>query len=320
MYRLGIDLGGTNIVAGVTDENNKIIAVAKRKTNCPRPAEDIVDDMAAVTLEAIEKAGLKKEDIDAAGVGAPGAIDPKKGVVIYANNLSFFNVPMGEMLKERTGIDFYLENDANAAAYGEFIAGAGKGTKNFVMITLGTGVGGGVIIDGKIFAGFNYAGAELGHTVVEFDGEMCTCGRRGCFETYASATALIRLTKQEMSINPESIMWDLCDGNIMNASGRTAFDAMRKGDVSGKKVVDKYIYYIAVGTANIINIFQPEVFCIGGGISNEGESLIAPIHKLWSGANYARDVEAKTQIKVAALGNDAGIIGAANICDLYRNN
>ena len=318
MYKLGIDLGGTNIVAGVVDENYKIVATAKRKTNCPRPAEEIVGDMAAVALEAIENAGLKKEDIDSAGVGAPGSINPVDGVVVYSNNLGFYDVKMAKMLKDLTGIDFYLENDANAAAYGEFIAGAGKGTKDFVMITLGTGVGGGVVIDGKIFSGSNNAGTELGHTVIAMDGEVCSCGRQGCWEAYASATALIRQTKQAMIRYPDTVMWDLVNGDINAVNGLTAFDAMRKGDKAGKQVVDKYIYYIAVGISNNINIFQPEILCIGGGVSKEGDNLIIPINEFVSGENYARNLIKKCIIKTAELGNDAGIIGAAYLGDLYK--
>ncbi len=318
MYRLGIDLGGTNIVAGVFDENYKIVAVAKRKTNCPRPAEEIIDDMAAAALEAIEKAGLKTSDIEVAGVGAPGSVDAVNGIVTYANNLGFYNVALSEMLKSRTGIDFFIENDANAAAYGEFIAGAGKGTKDFIMITLGTGVGGGIIIDGKIQSGFNNAGGELGHTVINMNGEMCTCGRQGCWEAYASATALIRQTKQAMLKYSDSLMWKLCDGDINKVSGLTAFDAMRKGDFAGKQVVDQYIHYISVGLINNVNTFQPEMVCIGGGISKEGETLINPINDYLKGENYARYIEEKVVVTTALLGNDAGIIGAAYICDLYR--
>lgn len=226
MYKLGIDLGGTNIVAGVVDENYKIVATAKIKTNTPRPAEEIIDDMAKAAKTAVSNAGLKMEDIEAMGVGSPGAIDPVNGVVCYSNNIGFYDVPMAQMLKERTGVDFYIENDANAAAYGEYITGAGRGTNNFIAITLGTGVGGGVIIDGKIYSGSNCAGAELGHTVIQMDGEMCTCGRQGCWEAYASATALIRQTKQAMIKYPHSVMWELCGNDINNVDGRTAFDAI----------------------------------------------------------------------------------------------
>lgn len=318
MYKLGIDLGGTNIVAGVVDDNYNIVATSKVKTNLPRPAEEVIDDMVKAANIAIESAGLKVSDIDSMGVGSPGAIDPVHGMVCYANNLGFNNVPMAKMLKERMGVDFYIENDANAAAYGEYIAGAGRGTNDFIAITLGTGVGGGVIIDGKIYSGSNYAGAELGHTVIAMGGEMCSCGRQGCWEAYASATALIRQTKQAMIKYPKSVMWELCGGDINKVDGRTAFDAMRKGDVAGKMVVDKYVEYIAVGVSNNINIFQPDVLCIGGGISKEGDNLIKPIKAFLEGENYARNIEKNTEVKVAELGNDAGIIGAAYLCELYK--
>lgn len=318
MYKLGIDLGGTNIVAGVVDENFNIVATAKRKTNCPRPAEEIVEDMAAVALEAVETAGLKINDIESAGVGSPGSVNPTDGIVVYANNLGFFDLPLGKLLKEKTGTHFYLENDANAAAYGEYIAGAGKGSSNFVMITLGTGVGGGVIIDGKMLTGSNYAGAELGHTVIFADGEQCSCGRVGCWEAYASATALIRQTKQAMIRYPKSIMWELVNGDINAVNGITAFDAWRQGDEAGKNVVEKYIYYLSIGISNNINIFQPEILCVGGGISKEGDNIIIPLQKIVDGENYARLIPKKAVIKAAELGNDAGIIGAAYLGDLYK--
>ena len=318
MYRLGIDLGGTNIVAGVVDENYNIVATAKRKTLTERSNEEIINDMAAAALEAVETAGLKPEDIVSAGVGSPGSIDPDKGIVVYTNNIGFKDVHLGDLLKEKTGIDFFVDNDANSAAYGEFLAGAGKGTKDFVMITLGTGVGGGVIIDGKIYTGFNYAGAELGHTVIQMDGENCSCGRQGCWEAYASATALIRQTKSAMIRFPDSLMWLLVDNDINKVNGITAYDAMRQGDEAGKQVVEKYIYYISVGVTNNINIFQPEVFCIGGGISKEGDNLIAPLNKYYEGDNYGRSLKNKTVIKTALLGNDAGIIGAAFLGNLHK--
>ena len=318
MYKLGIDLGGTNIVAGVVDENYKIIATAKRKTNCPRPAEEIVADMAAAALEAVENAGLNLQDIEAAGVGSPGSIDPESGMVCTSNNLDFTMVPLAQMLKDKTGIDFYLENDANAAAYGEFIAGAGKGAKNFIMITLGTGVGGGIIINGKIYSGSDFAGGELGHTVIVADGEGCTCGRKGCWEAYASATALIRQTKRKMAECKDSKMWELVNGDINAVSGRTAFDAMRQGDKAGAEVADQYIKYISIGIANNINIFRPEILAIGGGISKEGDNLLVPLREKLKGNIFAYNSKMQTEVVAAKLGNDAGIIGAAYICDLYK--
>lgn len=313
MYRLGIDLGGTNIVAGVVDENYKIISSASTKTLAPRPAEQIADDMANMVFEAVKKANLSLDDVSGFGIGTPGSVETKTGKVIYSNNLGFYNVPLADMLKERTGKEFFVANDADSAAYGEYVAGAGRGTSDFVMITLGTGIGGGVILDGKIRTGCNGAGGELGHTVIQMNGEACTCGRNGCFEAYASATALIRQTKQAMIKDSSSIMWDICGNDISRVNGLTAFDAMRKGDESGKAVVDAYIGYLGVGITNLVNIFQPDVFCIGGGVSKEGDTIIKPLRQIVGFENYARNIEKKTVIKAAELGNDAGIIGAAYI-------
>ena len=318
MYWLGIDLGGTNIACGVVDENYNIIGRSRVKTNCPRPADEIADDIALAAKMAIKDANLTIDDIESMGIGSPGAIDPIGGVVNIAANLGFENVPLCSMLKSRLGVDFYIENDANAAAYGEYIAGAGKGSDNFIAVTLGTGVGGGIIIDKKIYSGFNYAGAELGHMVIAVDGEQCTCGRKGCFEAYASATALIRQTKEMMDKNHDSIMWELTEGNINSVNGLTAFEAMRKNDAAGKAVVDRYLYYVATGIANIVNIFQPDMLCIGGGISREGETIAAPIRKVVFDEILAKNTPKKTQIRTAELGNDAGIIGAAMLHNLYR--
>lgn len=317
MYTLGIDLGGTNIVAGVVDENYKVVAKGKVKTNSPRPAEEIADDMAKACFMACENAGISIKDVKACGVGSPGAINPIDGVVVYANNLGFNNVPLAAMLKERTGVDFYIENDANAAAYGEFLAGSGRGVDSCVAVTLGTGVGGGIIIDGKLFSGSNYAGGELGHTVINVDGEQCSCGRKGCWEAYASATALIRQTKAAMEKNKDSVMWELAEGSLDNVNGRIAFDGMRKGDKAATEVVEQYEKYVAVGLANIINVFQPQKICIGGGISNEKETLVNPIKDFVNEEVYAT-MGKPCEILPAELGNDAGIIGAAALYKLYK--
>ncbi|MBQ3562863.1 MAG: ROK family protein, partial [Clostridia bacterium] len=314
----GIDLGGTNIAVGVVDENFNIVGRGKKKTNCPRPADEICDDMAAAARMAIEDAGLTMDDIDTIGIGSPGSINPFTGVIAVSNNLRFENVPMGAMLKERLGRDVFIENDASAAAYGEFLAGAGVGTSSMVAVTLGTGVGGGVIIDGKLFSGSNLAGGELGHTVIVHGGADCTCGRKGCWEAYASATALIRLTKESMKANPNSKMWELCGNNIDNASGRTAYDGMRAGDKAATEVVNMYQDYVACGVTNMVNIFQPDVLCIGGGISKEGDTLLKPIAEIVEKERFTKNVEKQTEIKIAKLGNDAGIIGAAYIHRLYR--
>lgn len=312
MYRVGIDLGGTNIVAGVVNDRHEIVAFAKCKTACPRPSEEIVADMARMTREAVKKVGITMDEVKGVGVGSPGVCNKDTGVVERAANLGFENLPICAMLSEMLGKKVYIENDANAAALGEFIAGAAKDVNSCVCITLGTGVGGGVIIDGKVFAGSNFAGTELGHTVIVVDGEPCSCGRRGCWEAYASATGLIRQTRRAMEEHKDSKMWDIA-GSLDKVDGRTSFEAMRAGDAAGKAVVDRYIYYIAVGLINMINIFQPEILCVGGGICKEGETLLAPLRKYIDAEQFSKYSEKKTKLCVAALGNDAGIIGAAGL-------
>ncbi len=317
MYWLGIDLGGTNIATGVVDENYKIIGTGKVKTGTGRTPDEIADDMVKAIDLAIADAGIEKSEIAAMGIGSPGAIDPKAGVVCRAANLGFKNLPLCQMLKDRTGYDFYIENDANAAAYGELLAGAGRGITDFIAITLGTGVGGGIIIDGNIYSGFNHAGGELGHTVICHGGEQCTCGRKGCWEAYASATALIRQTKAAMNENPDSALWSIA-GSLQNVDGKTAFDGMRAGDEVATAVVKKYTDYVAEGLVDMINIFQPQVICIGGGICKEGDTLLKPIQEFVDANCFAREHDNRITIKIAELGNDAGIIGAAFLCNLYK--
>ena len=311
MYRIGVDLGGTNIAVGVVDDNYKIIGKGKVKTNAPRPAEEIFDDIKKAIDLAVADAGLTMEDISCIGVGTPGSVNKDNGTIEFSNNLKFDNVPAKQMLEERTGKPCAFENDANAAALGEAFAGAGNGAKNLVAVTLGTGVGSGIILGGKVLGGVNYAAGEMGHTVIVVNGEQCNCGRKGCWERYASATALISQTKAKMQECPDSKMWELCEGDINNVSGRTAFNAMYAGDKAAKEVVDKYIYYVSVGVTNIVNTFQPEVVCIGGGISNEGDNLLDPIRKYVEEERYTKYSKKQTKICKAVLGNDAGIIGAA---------
>ncbi len=312
MYRVGVDLGGTNIAVGVVDDNYNIIGRGKMKTNAPRDAKLIFDDIATAVKMAVEDANLRLFDIESIGIGTPGSVNKELGMIDYANNLAFDHVPAKALLSANLGIDkIYIDNDANCAALGEALAGAGKDKSSFVAVTLGTGVGSGVVIDGKLVNGCNYAAGEFGHTVIAFDGEQCNCGRRGCWERYASATALIAQTKDAMKKDVDSIMWDLVDNNIARVSGRTAFDAMRKGDATGKMVVDNYIRYIAVGIVNIINALQPDVICLGGGVSHEKDNLLIPLRKHVSRGRYSIYSDNQTELCCAVLGNDAGIIGAA---------
>lgn len=313
MYYLGIDLGGTNIVAGVVDEKGSIIVKASCKTSVPRTMEAICDDMTAVALKALESADMKKSDIKYVGIGAPGAVNSDTGIIEFANNFGFHNWEIVRMMEERLGIKVYVENDANAAAYGEYQVGAAKDANDAVVITLGTGVGGGIIVDGMIYSGSNYAGAEVGHTVIQHNGRLCTCGRRGCWEAYSSATGLINMTKEAIAIQqaPNYLLYKLVDGDPNKVTGKTAFDAAKQGCPLAQEVVKMYIDYLGCGLVNIINVFQPEILCIGGGISREGDYILAPLQKIIERDRYTKHNDNQTKLCIAELGNDAGVIGAA---------
>ena len=309
MLYLGIDLGGTNIAAGIVDEKGTIIRQGSTPTIATRPIEEIVKDMGELCLSLVKEEGLTLDDITAVGLGCPGTVDKKNGIITYSNNIPMQNVPMRKMLEEYfPNKPINLENDANAAAYGEYIIN-GQGAESFIFITLGTGVGGGVILDGKLYRGFNCAGAELGHITLITGGQPCTCGKNGCWEAYASVTALIRETNEAMENAPESAMhkWVEENGKV---SGRTAFDCAKAGDATAQMVVDNYVRYVADGLVSIVNIFQPEKLSIGGGISKEGDYLLNPIKEFVSKYDYNKYMP-KTEITIATLFNDAGIIGAA---------
>ncbi|MBR5601653.1 MAG: ROK family protein, partial [Clostridia bacterium] len=271
MYRIGIDLGGTNIAAGIVDKDYHIVYKASVPTEAQRPAEQIAASIAELCNRICAEYGITVADIDSVGIASPGICNHDTGVVEYANNLPFHKFAICDLIaKDFPAKEFHIENDANAAAWGEAIAGAAKGSTNSVMITLGTGVGGGIIIDNKVYSGFNYAGAELGHIVIVKNGVPCSCGRKGCWEAYSSATALIRMTSEKLAECEQSgratLMTELV-AEKGKVSGRTAFDAQRKGDAAAQEVVDMYIDYLACGIGNVINIFQPEVLSLGGGVS-----------------------------------------------------
>ncbi|MBQ3553895.1 MAG: ROK family protein [Clostridia bacterium] len=311
MY-LGIDLGGINIAVGLVDDSYHIINKDSVPTGRTRSFEAIVKDMADLCRKIVEEAGYQISDVKCIGIGAPGTPDIKNKCVLYANNLiAFQNVNLEtELQKYFPGMPVYLENDANAAAYGEILAGAAKDVDSAVIITLGTGVGGGIVIENKIQAGFRHTGAEIGHMVIEKDGAQCTCGRRGCFEAYSSATALIRQTAEIIKEYPDSIIHEMIGNDPSKISGKTAFLAAKQGDEAGQKIVDQYVAYLGEGVTNIVNILWPEAIVIGGGISKEGENLLAPLREYVHAHQYGRGSEC-SKIVAAELGNDAGIIGAA---------
>lgn len=317
MYYIGIDLGGTNIAVGLVDEEGKIIHKDSVPTLNEREYPEIIKDMAMLSLKVIEDSGVSLKDVKSIGIGSPGTPNSEEGILVYANNLKFRNVPMRAEMQKYVDLPVYLDNDANVAALAESVAGACKGAKHSVTITLGTGVGTGVVIDGKVYSGFNNAAAEMGHMVIVVDGEQCTCGRKGCWEAYASATALIRQTKKAAVANPDSLINKLVDGDLSKINAKVPFDAARQGDRVGLQIVEEYMKYLAEGLANVINIFQPEIIAIGGGISKEGEYLLTPLRKLVSERIYTLEGVPQTRIVAAQLGNDAGIVGAAMLGKMF---
>lgn len=309
-YRVGIDLGGTNIASGVVGEDHQIRGRGKVKTAAPRPAQELVADIAKSVRMALEDAGMSMEKVETLGMGLPGTVDPVSGVLEYANNLYISDLPIRDMLQQELGKPVYVGNDASAAAVGEFLAGAARGYRSAVIMTLGTGIGGGVIIDGKLYDGFNYGAGEIGHMGIVVDGRLCTCGRRGCLEAYCAAPGLIRSTREAMQEDPGSALHEFAQrrGKV---SARTAFEAMRAGDAAAARVVEEYIRYLSYGVANIINLYAPEAVVVGGGVSHEGEAHLEPLRRLTAEQVYVRNPRRQTDIIPARLGNDAGIIGAA---------
>lgn len=309
MYYLGIDLGGTNISAGIVNEKGEILTKSTTPTMNGRNSEDILDDMARLCYKLIDDLKLTVDDIESLGVGLPGLMDKKKGILLYANNINFDNVNVVKEMKKRIDLPVYIENDANCAAIGEITCGAAYGDKNVIYVTLGTGVGAGIIINGKVFDGAFGGGGEAGHMVIVAEGELCTCGRKGCWEAYASAHALRREGRIAAAKYPNGKIYELVDGNIKLIDAKTVFDAADLGDEKAIEIIDWYIKYVAIGLVNLVNIFQPEAIVIGGGICAQGDRVIKPVTKIIHERVYGGKL--KTKIAVATLGNDAGIVGAA---------
>ena len=305
MYCFGIDVGGTSVKCGLFLTNGTLVEQWEIPTRLENNGSSILPDVADAIKTKLDERGITKDNVDGVGIGIPGPVN-ENGEVPMAVNLHWGFKAVASELSALTGLPAKAANDANIAALGEAWKGAAEGSKNVILVTLGTGVGGGIVIDGKIYSGSNFGGAEIGHTVISVDGPQCTCGRKGCFEVYSSATGLIRMTKEALAEHPDSMMKE-----EEHISGRTAFNYMRKGDAAAKEVVDKYIKYLAAGITNTLNIFQPDVLCIGGGVCNEGDPLLLPMKEIVARENYTRNSKKNAEIVIAKLGNDAGIIGAA---------
>lgn len=313
-YTIGVDLGGTTVSAGLVNDQYEIIHKVGCDTGLPRPSEEVEELIAGLCRKLCAEKGLDlAKDVRWVGIGTPGSADNSRGMVDFCANFGYNHWALKPNMERLLGCNVYIENDANAAAYGEYLCGGAKGARYAVVITLGTGIGSGIIIDGKIFSGFNYAGAELGHLVIVKDGRPCMCGRRGCWEKYASSRALTEDTRAAMKTHPDNMMWDMVGGDLAKVTAKTAFDAMRAGDALATQVVRTFQEYVACGLVSVINIFQPEILCIGGGISREGEALLGPIREMVDQEDYARAGDRRTKIVTAKLNNDAGIVGAASL-------
>lgn len=307
-YYVGIDLGGTLIKGGIVDDLGRLIITDKVPTESDKGATRVAENIANLTKKLLLTAGLEPSDVQGLGMGAPGMIDSSRGEVIYSGNLGWEHFPIARQVERLTGIQTKIANDANAAALGEARFGCGREYKSTVFLTLGTGVGGGIVMDGKLIEGNRSAGAELGHSVIVAGGELCTCGRRGCLEAYASATALVRDTKRAMNENLESKMWEI--GSLDKVTGKTAFDCY-DSDSSARSVVDRYIFMLGTGIANIANELRPEAVILGGGVCAQGENLTRPLAEMLKREIFAGERGPEVKLLVATLGNTAGVLGAA---------
>ena len=312
-YYAGIDLGGTNIAAGIVDESGKIIGKYSAPTGADRGYGAVLHSMVDAVSFAASSSGINMGSIDSVGIGVPGAVSCDGKSVITAPNLGWESVPLAPELEELCEKTVMLGNDADCAVLAEMLCGAAIGRKSAVMLTLGTGVGGGVIIDGRIFSGCGPGGIEPGHMTLVHGGELCSCGNRGCVETYASASALIRQTRRAMSEHPDSLMWKY-SRDLDKVDGKTAFEAAKAGDKWAKCVIKKYMSYVSSALSGLVNIFRPEVLIIGGGVAGQGNDFIKPLNEAVKSKCYANKFIKPPETVAAALGNDAGIIGAAILC------
>ena len=310
MYRIGIDLGGTNIVAGLVEQDFRIVDKCSVKTQAPRSVESMAADMVQMAKMLLERNRLLWQDVASVGVGVPCTANLENGHMEDANNLGFDDVPFLTLLAEKIPVPVHFDNDANVAAWGEYLTG-GYREDSFIMVTIGTGIGGGIILGGSLWPGINGAAAEFGHMTIDYDGVPCNCGRRGCFEAMASANALIAQARERMREHPASLLWSLCGGNAANVEAKTVFDGAAAGDETARALLDVYITYLAEGITNVINIFQPAVVCVGGGVSRAGEALLLPLREKVARRIYSRNSKRNTRIELAKLDNDAGILGAA---------
>ena len=310
MYYIGLDVGGTTFKAGVVTEDGRIVHKDAMPTGIERPYQEIIADMATLCKKVAADAGIEMSEIKSIGVGVPGLFDNKTGMIPFCTNLGWHDIPFVAEMKKHLDTPVYGDNDATVAGLAESVAGVSAGIKDSVFLTLGTGVGGGIIIDGKPYSGAHGCGSEIGHMMIKMGGELCTCGNYGCFERYASATAIIREARKAIVEYPESSMLAACGGDPEKLNAKIVIDAARAGDEAAKAVFGGYVQALAVGIINIINMLDPEVIVLGGGVSAAGEFLLNAVREAVKPMVFFKTMP-YARIELAQLGNDAGIIGAA---------
>ena len=313
MYAIGVDIGGMSMKIGLVNEKGRVVDTVTVVTNEHDPYEVTIKNLNEGILELIKKQNLYHDDVNGIGIGVPGVVNLKTGMVDNAANLHWEYVPLKKMVEEGTGIQVRLTNDANAAALGEARFGFKWKYPNVVMLTLGTGVGGGLILDGKLYEGNQGKGAELGHSTLFLHGEHCNCGRNGCVEAYASASALMRQARQAMEEDKNSLMWQLAEGDINKVNGKIPFDACKAGDPAGKKVIDNYVMYLGETILNFNNIFRPNAFILSGGVAKQGDYLIERLKEYCDKYDWGYKNTPVPELLIATLGYESGIIGAASL-------
>lgn len=310
MVYIGVDIGGTGIQTGVVDESGHLLTYGSIPTRTDLPFDQQVKQMADCALETLARSGHTLEEVASVGIGVPGIVDPRTGNVPFCTNLGWHDVPLHDAFAKHINKPIFIDNDATVAALAESVVGVSAGSHSSVMLTLGTGVGAGIVLGGKVWSGFHGIGSELGHTILEVDGEPCTCGNRGCLERYTSATAVIRMARQAVANHPDSLIMTLCSGDPSKINAKMVFDAAREGDAQAVKVFRRYITYLAQAIANVINFLDPEIVVLGGGLSKAGSFLLdavqqeIPKYLLYKSMPYSH-------VEIAKLGADAGMIGAA---------
>ena len=309
MYYIGIDLGGTNIAVGLVNEEGRIIAKTETPTLASRPYQELVKDMAACARKVMEEANIPEDELHSIGVGIPGVAD-KDGMVIFCTNLGWRNVPLRAELQQYINKPVFMDNDATVAGWAEYQAGVSRNTRSSVFMTLGTGLGGGIVMDGKIWAGAHGAGSELGHLVIEVDGVPCTCGKRGCAERYCSATAIIRMAREACADAPNCLIMRKVEGDMDKINAKVVFDAAKEGDSVALQVFNRFVKYLTIAINNVISFIDPDMIILGGGVSRAGDFLLDAVKAALPEYLFYPTLK-QPELRIASLGNDAGIIGAA---------